>query len=844
MATTVTKIFDDEHIEVIGDLNENSPNVKDSLVAYYPFDETTVGQIPEQNLLDDSVWVAGTSGSVGEWARVGDTPENTRIYKDNPFGAKAVVWASEANDVGSNSDGGFENFNHAIDRTKTYRLSVWIRRENVGNGRTYLGTQGSTVWNLGTTTVNTNPYFTNCNVTELPELENNWILFVGHVHATSYGGTTHVDSGCYTMSGTKIRNMTDYKWTSSATVGGHRSFLYYSTSTTERQYLVEPRMEIVDSTTSTIEDLLKGRYNIKYPLTDTNTLLNTYGLGSQGGYHTTTNVALNPTGSDGAGVPGSYTPGWDTSLHPTAFTVSTWSGGYNGGVGSPTIGYHAQWVNEGVDGTACMKFIDENWRWGLGHRWLGISEQVSGNVDTSWDLVTNLKTVTLSWDQKVNTIGKVSRVGLYHKESGASGFGTAIANHSNTVINQWERITWTYTVTSAWDAGTFMNFYFYGSTGDYGTLWVDNVQLEIDRDYNTAFVESTSSDSYLRLENPIKTGGDFTVNFWCKVLPSVLTVGSYHTIFSMGEYNTNNSFTIMDDDGTDMLGEQRLIRRGNAAEWNWASAAFTNSGNFQDWNMYTVVRGTSYYQCYANGVYVGNVAHLSTTMQNNIYIGSKDGPTRLCPSYFKKLSFYDKALTTDEITSLYGIASMKTDGDLVIDYACEPNPNIWPDPDLSTTSYPVTGGAAATSGEDIDGRYHQLVLSSQTWARKGWSIIEGARIGLTYYEGIEVGATYIASGYFWKSTGSSLPYVMLRITNSGSGSVSSALWSSISEETWTYASVEFIADAEQDCLIYPSNATAGTGTVRWRNISVSKKIGKSLVFNNTRDLYTRDIIDE
>jgi hypothetical protein len=49
-----------------------------------------------------------------------------------------------------------------------------------------------------------------------------------------------------------------------------------------------------------------------------------------------------------------YTPGWVTNLHPDAISVSSWSSGYNGGVGTPQAGYHAYWKM--MDGIPTMVF--------------------------------------------------------------------------------------------------------------------------------------------------------------------------------------------------------------------------------------------------------------------------------------------------------------------------------------------------------------------------------------------------------------------------------------------------------------------------------------------------------
>jgi hypothetical protein len=61
----------------------------------------------------------------------------------------------------------------------------------------------------------------------------------------------------------------------------------------------------------------------------------------------TINRVINPDGksvNSTYSVPGTYKPGWDVNLHDDAILVNTWSGGYNGGVPSPAIGYYAKWV--------------------------------------------------------------------------------------------------------------------------------------------------------------------------------------------------------------------------------------------------------------------------------------------------------------------------------------------------------------------------------------------------------------------------------------------------------------------------------------------------------------------
>ena len=77
------------------------------------------------------------------------------------------MWATLSNDATSDDDGGFNSSSVTIDKSKKYRYSIWIKRENIGDGRTYFGCGGSTVSSLGTSeTVNGNPYFVNYIPTE------------------------------------------------------------------------------------------------------------------------------------------------------------------------------------------------------------------------------------------------------------------------------------------------------------------------------------------------------------------------------------------------------------------------------------------------------------------------------------------------------------------------------------------------------------------------------------------------------------------------------------------------------------------------------------------------------
>lgn len=225
------------------------------------------------SLVDYSGW---TLTSTGGWSNNGASSENCRVIYPNPRGNSDIMWATLTNDTSSNDDGGFHSPQVVIDKTKKYRFSVWIRRENVGSGRTYLGLNAydsSSVENgllkLDGTAI-TNPYFTHFLASETfgTACNNDWILLVGYVHPNSYSGSNDSTNGVYKQDGTRVGGITDYKWSTTASKTRIRSYLYYSTSTAERQYFYRPRIDLCDGSEPTIQELLSCNEHL--PLVDMN----------------------------------------------------------------------------------------------------------------------------------------------------------------------------------------------------------------------------------------------------------------------------------------------------------------------------------------------------------------------------------------------------------------------------------------------------------------------------------------------------------------------------------------------------------------------------------------------
>jgi hypothetical protein len=88
---------------------------------------------------------------------------------------------------------------------------------------------------------------------------NEWMLCVFHVWSSNSGtGSTHPETGIYTKEG-KFHGGTDFRWRTDNQKSIHRVFLYYSDTLVPKQYLCYPRVDIVDGTEPTIDDLLNGR---------------------------------------------------------------------------------------------------------------------------------------------------------------------------------------------------------------------------------------------------------------------------------------------------------------------------------------------------------------------------------------------------------------------------------------------------------------------------------------------------------------------------------------------------------------------------------------------------------
>lgn len=207
-----------------------------------------VSGIIQGNYVPSHSWSIGT-GSVGIFSQNGSTSENERVWYDGPHGNRVIAWRGYGS--GGDADGGWNSASFSIDHTKTYRVSVWLKKVGNTDGSTYLGCQGGQVQNLGGG-VNGNPYFFSA---DLPQT-GKWYLVVGYIHGsgdpstTSYGGIYDGETG------EKVAGTTDFKFTTSATTQVHRTYLYYNNTGGNEQYFWDPRFEEVNGKEPSISALV------------------------------------------------------------------------------------------------------------------------------------------------------------------------------------------------------------------------------------------------------------------------------------------------------------------------------------------------------------------------------------------------------------------------------------------------------------------------------------------------------------------------------------------------------------------------------------------------------------
>lgn len=243
----------------------HSPSVvSDGLVLY--LDATNSKSYnSDLNLLSPKKYWTESSGSVTQFSQNGGTSENVRVFDTDPWGNTSLVWETRCDSV-SGADGGWNSSYRSVDNTQLYRASVWMRRTSQSSaGNFYMGTNGggSHVLNISNKAVNSNPYWLCPGTTQFQQ--NVWYLIVGHAFPRGHTGTArHPDTGIYTIAGGTARSQGgwgcntggDVVFAENTTSMRHRTYHYYSADNTVRLQFFQPRIEKVDGSEPSIQDLL------------------------------------------------------------------------------------------------------------------------------------------------------------------------------------------------------------------------------------------------------------------------------------------------------------------------------------------------------------------------------------------------------------------------------------------------------------------------------------------------------------------------------------------------------------------------------------------------------------
>jgi len=274
--------------------------------------------LAQTNLLDTSTWTLGTD-YLTDFPRYGSAAKNVRELDYGPHSSteQVIIWKGLP-DTTSSNDGGWLTPYFPIDSSRKYRFTVWLRKINSNDGKTYFGfnalddSENHASLNLdGTST--SNPYFGSSNVS-FPSF-NEWYLFVAYVYPYTHTSTTN-EGGIYSTNGIKVADyIRGFKFASTATQIRHRSFLIDDNNSDELHFYA-PTIYEVNGQEPTIQELLDGP-NVTDTQSPTAPILSSTG-------QTETTADLSWSGStDDTGVTG-YKIYRDGSLEATLGNVNSY----------------------------------------------------------------------------------------------------------------------------------------------------------------------------------------------------------------------------------------------------------------------------------------------------------------------------------------------------------------------------------------------------------------------------------------------------------------------------------------------------------------------------------------
>ena len=234
----------------------------------------------DDNLVSTADWSTNLSGSTTDFIAYSFSGgSNTRVQDTGPFGESVYVWNADA----SGGTGARTGFNYSgvpavaklVNLTNTYRLSMWVRKKveiTSSANSCYIGMTAYDSTNstsLSMASVSTKATTTNVwqltTVARTTLTVEDWYLYIAYIRPLDYAGTTnHENSGLWTTTGTKSLNVTDYQFYDANTykITLRLSFPYNETGNGVAQYAY-PRIDLVDGTEPSFQQLLTGNANLK-----------------------------------------------------------------------------------------------------------------------------------------------------------------------------------------------------------------------------------------------------------------------------------------------------------------------------------------------------------------------------------------------------------------------------------------------------------------------------------------------------------------------------------------------------------------------------------------------------
>ena len=218
---------------------------------------------------DSSVWTVGDIGEDNNppFDSLGGATSEHIVSDLDPWGNTVPIWETHSISNGTGT-GGIYCASKPVNSTKDYRVSYWENRVTNGDatyGNQYFGINAygspNGVQRYLNSTPNTNPYPWSGNLNTLTI--NTWFLIssVVRAHQTLLTTTKHEDSAVWNLNGTiYVNNSYEYAMFPGSTTLRPRTLnMYHCNGGDAKHHTFNPRMDLMDGTQPTIDDLLHNR---------------------------------------------------------------------------------------------------------------------------------------------------------------------------------------------------------------------------------------------------------------------------------------------------------------------------------------------------------------------------------------------------------------------------------------------------------------------------------------------------------------------------------------------------------------------------------------------------------